>query len=73
MYQEFRTFIERTERELWHMFKNIDHDRNGQIDKRELRSAFLAAGLVISNPKLDQFFSEVDTNKDGTISFEEWR
>lgn len=28
---------------------------------------------MIPGPKLDQFFSEVDTNKDGTISFDEWR
>lgn len=28
---------------------------------------------MIPTPKLDQFFSEVDTDKDGTISFEEWR
>lgn len=28
---------------------------------------------MIPGPKLDQFFSEVDTNKDGAISFDEWR
>lgn len=71
--QEFRTFVAQTEKELWQLFKSIDHDRNGQIDKKELRSAFLAAGLAIPSPKLDQFFSEVDTNNDGTISFDEWR
>lgn len=72
-HEEFRTFIEQTEKELWQLFKSIDYDHNGQIDKKELRSAFSAAGLVIPSPKLDQFFSEVDTNNDGTISFDEWR
>jgi solute carrier family 25 phosphate transporter 23/24/25/41 len=43
------------------------------LDKGELRSAFSAAGLFIPSAKLDQFFSEVDTNHDGLISFEEWR
>jgi len=28
---------------------------------------------VIPNSKLDQFFSEMDTNHDGVISFDEWR
>lgn len=36
-------------------------------------AAFVRAGLVISNSKLDRFFSEVDTNHDGVISFDEWR
>ncbi|KAL8722133.1 MAG: hypothetical protein Q9225_001326 [Loekoesia sp. 1 TL-2023] len=72
-YAEFRSFVEQTEKELLKLFKSIDHDHNGQLDKHELKSAFARAGLAIPNSKLDQFFSEVDTNKDGVISFEEWR
>jgi solute carrier family 25 phosphate transporter 23/24/25/41 len=29
--------------------------------------------LAVPNSSLDSFFAEVDTNNDGTISFEEWR
>lgn len=65
--------MEQTEKELLKLFKSIDRDHNGQLDKNELKSAFARAGLAIPNSKLDQFFSEVDTNKDGVISFEEWR
>ena len=65
--------MEQTENELLKLFKSIDRDHNGQLDKSELKSAFTRAGLVIPNSKLDQFFSEVDSNKDGVISFEEWR
>ncbi|KAL9005889.1 MAG: hypothetical protein Q9188_001351 [Gyalolechia gomerana] len=71
--EEFRTFVERTENELSKLFKSIDRNHNGQLDKSELKSAFARAGLVIPSSKLDQFFSEVDTNNDGVISFEEWR
>ena len=28
---------------------------------------------MLPNAKLDQFFSEVDTNHDGVITFDEWR
>jgi solute carrier family 25 (mitochondrial phosphate transporter), member 23/24/25/41 len=55
------------------LFESIDRDHNGALDKGELKLAFAKAGLAISNAKLDQFFSEVDTNHDGEISFEEWR
>ncbi|KAL6719324.1 hypothetical protein ACLMJK_003563 [Lecanora helva] len=72
-FSEFRDFVEQTEKELWQLFKSIDRDQNGQLDKTELRSAFDRAGIHLPASKLDEFFSEVDTNHDGVISFEEWR
>ena len=70
---EFRTFVEHTENELLRLFNGIDRDKNGQIDKDELRSACAEAGLIIPQTKLDEFFKKVDTNHDGVISFDEWR
>ncbi|MCJ1321640.1 hypothetical protein MMC15_006985 [Xylographa vitiligo] len=72
-YSEFRTFVEETEKELWKLFKSIDRDRNGQLDKDELQAAFWRAGLVVSKSKFEDFFSGIDTNHDGVISFDEWR
>ncbi|KAI9703807.1 MAG: hypothetical protein M1836_007577 [Candelina mexicana] len=72
-YNEFRTFVAETERELRTLFNSIDRDHNGQLDKNELQAAFARAGLAVPRSKLDQFFSEVDTDRDGTISFDEWR
>ena len=71
--QEFRVFVEHAERELWQLFESIDRDHNGELDKEELKAALARAGLTVSNAKLEQFFAEVDTNKDGVISFDEWR
>ena len=61
---EFRTFVENTEKELLSLFKSIDKDHNGKIDKDELRAAFKKAGLAVPNSKLNRFFSEVDQNHD---------
>ncbi|KUJ23120.1 mitochondrial carrier [Mollisia scopiformis] len=72
-YDEFRTFVEETEKELLSLFHSIDRDHNGKLDKGELRAAFKRAGLAVPNSKLDQFFGEVDGNHDGFITFEEWR
>ncbi len=55
------------------MFKSIDQDENGKLDKKELQAAFRKAHLIIPSAKLDEFFAEVDTNHDGVISFDEWR
>ncbi|KAG8527530.1 uncharacterized protein KY384_007682 [Bacidia gigantensis] len=72
-YEEFRQFVQHTEKELWQLFQKIDRDHNGQLDKTELRSAFVAAGIYLPPSKLDQFFAEVDSNHDGVITWDEWR
>lgn len=70
---EFRTFVHETEKELRQLFQSIDYNHDGKISKDELRSALRTAGLAVPNSSLDNFFTEVDTNRDGVISFEEWR
>lgn len=70
---EFRNFVERADKQLGILFKAIDRDGNGRIDMRELQSAFRNAGLRVSNRKLEDFFSDMDDNNDGYITFDEWR
>lgn len=65
--------MRQTEHELYRLFKSIDHNNDGKLDKSELRSAFTKAGLIVPNSKLDRFFDEVDSNQDGVITFDEWR
>ncbi|KAI9367382.1 mitochondrial carrier domain-containing protein [Aspergillus egyptiacus] len=72
-FSEFRAFVNRTELELWELFKTIDHNQNGEIDKGELKTAFSRSGVTVSNAKLDEFFADVDTNSDGVITYSEWR
>lgn len=72
-YPEFRAFVDHTESGLWMLFQNIDRNNNGEIDKNELKTAFAKSGLTVSSAKLDDFFRDVDTNKDGVISYQEWR
>ncbi|PLB34276.1 calcium-binding mitochondrial carrier protein [Aspergillus candidus] len=72
-YSEFRAFVDHTEYGLSQLFQNIDRNRNGEIDKNELKSAFSNSEVTVSSAKLEAFFSDVDTNKDGVISYEEWR
>ena len=70
---EFRTFVDHTEHGLWELFQKIDRNHNGEIDKAELKAAFSKVGVTVSSAKLDEFFRDVDTNKDGVISYSEWR
>ena len=69
---EFRRFVQQTEKELRILFDSIDRDKNGRLDKGELRFAFAQAGLTVPRSELDRFFDEIDANHDGSISFDEW-
>lgn len=62
-----------TETALRKLFDGIDRNKNGKLDKDELQAAFARAGIAVPSAKLDRFFGEVDSNHDGTISFDEWR
>jgi len=70
---EFLTFIRHTEKQLRKLFRSIDMDHNDKVSKEELDNAFRNAGIPVPSSKLDQFFSQVDSNKDGVITFDEWR
>jgi solute carrier family 25 phosphate transporter 23/24/25/41 len=65
---EFRIFVENTEKELLALFKSIDRDDDGRLDKSELRGAFKKAGLSVPPSKLDQLFAEVDENNDVSLA-----
>ncbi|KXX80711.1 Calcium-binding mitochondrial carrier protein SCaMC-1 [Madurella mycetomatis] len=72
-YEEFRVFVEAAERQLLLLFKSIDRDKDGRLNKQELRAAFQRAGLSVPMRRLTGFFDEMDLNNDGFISFDEWR
>lgn len=70
---EFRKFVEKAERQLFALFRSIDKDGNGKLDKLELQTAFKNAGLTLSSRRLAEFFNDMDLNNDGYVSFDEWR
>lgn len=70
---EFRVFVEAAERQLLLLFRSIDKDQDGHLDKDDLRAAFQKAGLAVPMRRLTGFFDEIDMNRDGFISFDEWR
>lgn len=72
-FAEFRVFVRKAEGQLIDLFKSIDRDGNGKLDKAELQTAVKAAGLTVSSRRLNDFFSDMDLNNDGYVSFDEWR
>lgn len=70
---EFRTFVEETEGQLLGLFRSIDKDGDGKIDKRELKAAFKNASLAVPQRKLERFIESLDRDGSGAITFDEWR
>lgn len=71
--KEFQRFFEATDRELWKIFDAVDVDRDGKIDKLELRRALFKSGINVNGDRLEQFFKSMDSDRDGSISYDEWR
>ena len=55
------------------MFKEIDKDNSGNIDKKELNNSLLSIGINLTVDELNSQFNRFDKNTDGTISFNEFR
>ena len=72
-YDEFVRFCRETEKQLLQLFQEVDRDKSGSLDRAELSLAFEKQGVVVSNARLDSFFSYIDKNHDGSIDFSEWR
>ncbi|SPO05293.1 related to peroxisomal Ca-dependent solute carrier protein [Cephalotrichum gorgonifer] len=72
-YDEFRSFMDHTEGHLLGLFRSVDANRDGKLDKRELLEACRRAGVVVPMRRLDGFFRHVDVDNNGYITFNEWR
>jgi len=55
-----------------HAFEAFDTDKTGDITIEELAAVFRSLGQNPSETELQDIISEVDTDRDGTISFSEF-
>lgn len=65
--------MDQAEGPLLYIFRSINTNNDGKLDRKELQEACRRAGVVLPMRRLDMFFRDIDANKDGFISFEEWR
>ena len=69
------SFLAHHKKRLVQMFHEWDTDRNGALDKSELRKAIVALGWPASaascNADLDEVYSRLDHDGDGTVTFAE--
>lgn len=61
------------EQDLEDLFKKIDEDNSGAIDKFELKKLFSRLGINLNEQQLNGYFEQIDTDKSGLISLEEFK
>lgn len=66
---------EHAEKELQEIratFNLFDSDRSGRVEADELRRALNILGIKLTKPEVDFLMSEIDEDKSGDISYEEF-
>ncbi|CAG8433749.1 11076_t:CDS:2 [Ambispora gerdemannii] len=72
-FQEFKTFVEEKEKELWELFVEIDKSKDMKLQPEELEGALWKAGIHCTKQELKKFIHTMDKDGNGVIDFGEWR
>lgn len=70
--EEFLTYIREEEGRLLEVWRQIDSDCGGTLDKEELRVLMNQMGKTISERRLGRVFREIDKDGSGEIEYEEF-
>eukprot|EP00002_Diphylleia_rotans_P029897 TRINITY_DN6110_c0_g1_i2.p1 TRINITY_DN6110_c0_g1~~TRINITY_DN6110_c0_g1_i2.p1 ORF type:complete len:387 (-),score=95.32 TRINITY_DN6110_c0_g1_i2:889-2049(-) len=70
---EFRQYVIEKEVYLQRLFKRIDENDDGHIDRRELKKALMALNLKASEKQIDELMGYVSDLESSTIRYEAWR
>ena len=54
------------------IFRKVDHDKNGAIDRNEFRNFIKGMGLQITDTEIDGIFSNIEVSNDGIITLDEF-
>lgn len=61
------------EERLWNLFKYFDQDNTNQITQSNLNEIFRRHGKQFQESEIKNMIQEVDPNKDGKITFDEFK
>jgi Ca2+-binding EF-hand superfamily protein len=62
-----------TEEEISEAFKIIDRDSKGYINRHSIKSIINYLGENLSEEEIEDLFTEYDTDKDGQLSYDDFR
>ena len=61
-----------TREQLWKVFKKIDTDGSGKLNRHEVQALFTKMGVKATPQRISKVFDKIDDNSDGAIDFDEF-
>jgi hypothetical protein len=71
--KEFLSVITEKQQNLRQLFDWIDADKNGYLDRYEIKMAFAMSNKPFTDEDVEKLMTETDLDKDGRISFYEFK
>lgn len=62
-FEEFKTYVNEKEHELWKLFKKFDRNGEGQLDPKDLQIALKRAGMEIPENDVVNFMQLMDIGR----------
>ncbi|XP_023234013.1 calcium-binding mitochondrial carrier protein SCaMC-3-like [Centruroides sculpturatus] len=72
-FAEFVHYVIEHEKRLMVVFKSLDENKDGKIDKNEIMNAFERLGILIEEQEALKLLKRMDKDGNLTITFDEWR
>ena len=72
-FRDFVDYVSQTDKKIELIFKDLDADKNGIIDKNEIKRAFENLGVVLDDRQVEMLMKHLDKNKSLQIDWKEWR
>lgn len=72
-FAEFVHYVIEHEKRLMVVFKSLDENKDGKIDKNEIMNAFKRLGVMIDDQEALKLLKRMDKDGNLTITFDEWR
>lgn len=72
-FRDFVDYVTATDKKMEIIFKDLDFDKNGIIDKDEVRRGFENLGIILNEQQIDQLLKHLDKNNSLQIDWKEWR
>ncbi|KAI8511565.1 hypothetical protein Bbelb_106650 [Branchiostoma belcheri] len=65
------TFVQENRLRMIDMFRQFDKDQSGDISAEEFKAGLKELGLVVDEDQLDEMITQLDTDKNGRIDYQE--
>lgn len=72
-FRDLVDYVSETDKKIKLVFKDLDLDKNGIIDRNEIKQGFENLGVVLTDKQIDKLVNHLDKNNSLQVDWNEWR